>query len=560
MACDMIVAADDARFGEPEIRYGSGPVSLLMPFVLGQKKTNELLFTGDWIDAAEAERLGLVNRVVPRDELEAAVDALVAKIAPTPLPVLRLTKLALDARVRGDGAAPGRQRQPRPVRDPQRGRDSRAARVRPHRRRAGAEGRAGLARQPLRSVRDARSTAGRSRRRSRRCSSASASTAYRSSDLRARLVAAAPDLESLHRISEPIEVPADDVAHPAARARARRARARRGARAARSSSAARSRPSCWPAAWPRASARRSRRSRPCSRAASLSFLDLKLADLGALRRRRHADDELRDARRARRGGRGQRRAARAAAVSLRLAADGSLFLDDDGAPSPHAPGHGDLADALRALGRARALPRAPACARSSCATSTTSARRSTPRSSACTASSAGRSPRSSSSKRPGDAGGLPVRRADGSLAIAEAFRVPEGFPHEQLPALQHEHALDRPRRARGACRVHLVRRAQVRRRARGDPVRAPRRRAHVVARRRATCTCRARAPESRFVPGQGRGRPGGRAGADRRASAANGSASTSDPGIPRGERRVWKRYRSCEAGPRRPRRERSSGL
>ena len=64
MACDMIVAADDARFGEPEIRYGSGPVSLLMPFVLGQKKTNELLFTGDWIDAHEAERLGLVNAVV----------------------------------------------------------------------------------------------------------------------------------------------------------------------------------------------------------------------------------------------------------------------------------------------------------------------------------------------------------------------------------------------------------------------------------------------------------------------------------------------------------------
>ena len=95
MACDMIVAADDARFGEPEIRYGSGPVTLLMPFLLGQKKTNELLFTGDVIDAAEAERLGLVNRVVPQDELEDAVAGLVQKIAPTPLPVLRLTKLAL---------------------------------------------------------------------------------------------------------------------------------------------------------------------------------------------------------------------------------------------------------------------------------------------------------------------------------------------------------------------------------------------------------------------------------------------------------------------------------
>lgn len=95
MACDMIVAAEDARFGEPEIRYGSGPVTLLMPFLLGQKKTNELLFTGDAIDAAEAERLGLVNRVVEGDELEHAVAQLVQKVAPTPLPVLRLTKLAL---------------------------------------------------------------------------------------------------------------------------------------------------------------------------------------------------------------------------------------------------------------------------------------------------------------------------------------------------------------------------------------------------------------------------------------------------------------------------------
>jgi enoyl-CoA hydratase len=96
MACDLIVATEDARLGEPEIRFGSGPVTLLMPFVLGQKKTNELLFTGDSIDAAEAERLGLVNRVVPGEELETAVTALVRRIAPTPLPVLRLTKIALN--------------------------------------------------------------------------------------------------------------------------------------------------------------------------------------------------------------------------------------------------------------------------------------------------------------------------------------------------------------------------------------------------------------------------------------------------------------------------------
>jgi enoyl-CoA hydratase len=96
MACDLIVAADNARFGEPEIQYGSGPVTLLMPFILGQKKTNELLFTGDKIDAQAALAAGLVNKVVPLDELADAAEELALRIAPTPLPVLRLTKQALN--------------------------------------------------------------------------------------------------------------------------------------------------------------------------------------------------------------------------------------------------------------------------------------------------------------------------------------------------------------------------------------------------------------------------------------------------------------------------------
>lgn len=96
MACDLIIAADDAQFGEPEIQYGSGPVTMLMPFIVGQKKTNELLFTGDRIDAASALGLGLVNRVVPKTELHATADALAMRIAPTPLAVLRLTKQSLN--------------------------------------------------------------------------------------------------------------------------------------------------------------------------------------------------------------------------------------------------------------------------------------------------------------------------------------------------------------------------------------------------------------------------------------------------------------------------------
>lgn len=95
MACDMLIATEDAKFGEPEIRFGSGPVTLLMPFILGQKKTNELLFTGNIIDAATALELGLVNKVVPADQLATTVDKLARKIALAPLPVLRLTKLAL---------------------------------------------------------------------------------------------------------------------------------------------------------------------------------------------------------------------------------------------------------------------------------------------------------------------------------------------------------------------------------------------------------------------------------------------------------------------------------
>ena len=59
MACDLVVAAEGTRLGEPEIRYGSAPVTLLMPYLIGQKKTRELLLTGDLIDAVEAERIGL---------------------------------------------------------------------------------------------------------------------------------------------------------------------------------------------------------------------------------------------------------------------------------------------------------------------------------------------------------------------------------------------------------------------------------------------------------------------------------------------------------------------
>jgi enoyl-CoA hydratase len=96
MACDLVVAAEGTKLGEPEIRYGSAPVTLLMPYLIGQKRTRELLLTGDLIDAAEAERIGLINRVVPADRLAAEVDALADRLARTPPEVMGPTKQMLN--------------------------------------------------------------------------------------------------------------------------------------------------------------------------------------------------------------------------------------------------------------------------------------------------------------------------------------------------------------------------------------------------------------------------------------------------------------------------------
>jgi enoyl-CoA hydratase len=105
MACDLVVAAEGSQLGEPEIRFGSAPVTLLMPFLIGQKKTRELLLTGDLIDAADAERIGLVNRVVAADRLAAEVDALADRLARVPPDVMMPTKLMLNRAMDAAGFA-----------------------------------------------------------------------------------------------------------------------------------------------------------------------------------------------------------------------------------------------------------------------------------------------------------------------------------------------------------------------------------------------------------------------------------------------------------------------
>jgi enoyl-CoA hydratase len=105
MACDLVVAAEGSQLGEPEIRFGSAPVTLLMPFLIGQKKTRELLLTGDLIDAVEAERIGLINRVVPADRLADEVGALADRLARVPPDVMAPTKLMLNRAMDAAGFA-----------------------------------------------------------------------------------------------------------------------------------------------------------------------------------------------------------------------------------------------------------------------------------------------------------------------------------------------------------------------------------------------------------------------------------------------------------------------
>jgi len=83
--CDLIVAADDAVFSNPVLRLSGAGVELLVePWELGIRKAKEFLLTGDTIDAAEAWRLGLVNRVVPRDQLMARTKEMADRVALVP--------------------------------------------------------------------------------------------------------------------------------------------------------------------------------------------------------------------------------------------------------------------------------------------------------------------------------------------------------------------------------------------------------------------------------------------------------------------------------------------
>jgi len=98
--CDITVAAEGTRFGAPEVRYGSGIVCMILPWIIGLKNARELLLTGsDNIDAHRAESIGLVNRVVAADCLLQEARSVAEEIALNDPFAVRLTKKAINRSV-----------------------------------------------------------------------------------------------------------------------------------------------------------------------------------------------------------------------------------------------------------------------------------------------------------------------------------------------------------------------------------------------------------------------------------------------------------------------------
>ncbi|MGH8668329.1 MAG: enoyl-CoA hydratase [Burkholderiales bacterium] len=99
MMCDIVIAADNAKFGQPEINLGIMPGSggtQRLPRAVGKAKAMDMCLTGRTMDAQEAERAGLVSRVVPLDKLLAEAMAVAEKIAASSLPVAMMTKESVN--------------------------------------------------------------------------------------------------------------------------------------------------------------------------------------------------------------------------------------------------------------------------------------------------------------------------------------------------------------------------------------------------------------------------------------------------------------------------------
>ncbi len=106
--CDIIIASDDAVFSNPVLRMSGAAVELLVePWEMGIRKAKEFLLAAEELDAEEALRVGLVNRVVPRDELESSAADLAARIALVPPITAEIVKASINnvGELQGKGAS-----------------------------------------------------------------------------------------------------------------------------------------------------------------------------------------------------------------------------------------------------------------------------------------------------------------------------------------------------------------------------------------------------------------------------------------------------------------------
>ena len=101
--CDIKIASDRAMLGEPEIRLGYGAPLLMTPYSVNLAIAKELLLTGDIIDAREAARIGMVNRVVPHDDLLPECERIARKIARIPAIGVKTTKIAVNRALESAG-------------------------------------------------------------------------------------------------------------------------------------------------------------------------------------------------------------------------------------------------------------------------------------------------------------------------------------------------------------------------------------------------------------------------------------------------------------------------
>jgi 2-(1,2-epoxy-1,2-dihydrophenyl)acetyl-CoA isomerase len=105
LACDLVIAAESARFNQAFIKIGLTPDcggTFMLPRLVGWKRATELLFTGELVSALAAAKMGMINSVIPDNELMSTVIAMAEKLAQAPTAAIGEIKMLLDASAAND--------------------------------------------------------------------------------------------------------------------------------------------------------------------------------------------------------------------------------------------------------------------------------------------------------------------------------------------------------------------------------------------------------------------------------------------------------------------------